>query len=269
MIDPHPSVARRACFQALALGLARRIEALFGAEQQKEGFFSSWCVDGHLRNAILELWELGLVSRTNWEGSVDVQLGQVVIGEPGFRCWRLQQASKWERLAVIPDMVSEARLDSLLAVYLGAAIHFGDEASTLTSGRRWFVWPSDSYVELKALVKTGYVEANGTLVRWTDKCCPAMQAIYLWNEEGENCQDIEEREVFEIVDRLLATLPAATVARMREYAAKGDYLDFIGGLKDQFFPGFTWISRDAPFRLFIEGHRSGIVDRELYRRLRT
>ena len=84
------------------------------------------------------------------------------------------------------------------------------------------------------MARLDYVERRGMEVVWTDKIAPAMRAAYLWTDDGQSSQAVEEAAFATECSDLLAQTPEITKRRLALEAARLSELDFVLLLRDQF-----------------------------------
>lgn len=127
----------------------------------------------------------------------------------------------------------------MLSAYIGMVCEYGPEDRRLSPEREPFYAPAQCRLEIEALERLGYIEAQGQEACWTDKIAPAMQAAWLWDEMGRSRQAVEEERLAKESAAALAAVSAFTRWRLRRAARRKSELDFAILLRDR-FGGLFW-----------------------------
>lgn len=235
----------------LAVGLAQRMPAIKGgpgAGYPEPEYFWHYAAS-HLETACSVLWGLG-VAEAAYGGDEPLQhleyaeavpaITNLKGFPPNFRVLSPHDI----RIALekgLPE--TSPSLDEMLSAYIGLVCEYGPEDRRLEPDRGPFYPPAQCRLEIEALERLGYIETNGQEARWTDKIAPAMQAAWLWDEEGRSRQAVEEERIARESATALAAISGFTRWRLRRAARRKSELDFAVFLRDRC--GGLFLSKNA------------------------
>lgn len=161
----------------------------------------------------------------------------------------------WHELAMdaaeIPDHLArtvsdgDQRLPVLLAAFLGL---FVDHTGELSDRHAPFSSPDHLMPAMSMLVRTGYASKVGKQFRWTQKITPAMQAAWIWDENGASFEQTADIELERNAQLAWQTMPKPI--KMALLSDKIGFMQFVKILALGWKEG-RWVSYrlDDPFEL--------------------
>lgn len=213
------SLKERRLVCELAIGMARRIEAVFGdGSDRSQGIKKSdYVYHGHqtpFERGCERLWSLGLAqgvlegSSGGQEISLETYRG---LEKPTFpRLFKFMNPEEMRRHMTTAPIPGDLELEDVLVEYLSLVSHYGGLGAQLSAERDPFTPQAEFSDEIAALLMCGYLEKAGLDVQWTDRTSEAMFDSGLWTLEGEHRWTIEETEREKLCIDALAKCPELT-----------------------------------------------------------
>ena len=213
----------RALATELAIGIAARLEHILGVGEPD-------APDGHVYHSyttVFEegcavLWRMGLAEPFPQQKDTNFAPYFALASEADIRA----------RLAL--DAAEGADLSDLVTSYIGLACDYG--RTWLPSTRDPFEPPDWALAALEALCAAGYLDRDGTRLRWSDKIGPAMVRWRFWTEGWADVQALEDARLEEEAALAARDMPEF----VRDAFAKGQV--FAVAVVQRHWTGQGWVA---------------------------